>query len=304
MGSHTEVAPHPQIAPRETALVYAALTAQTLISAGTYLAARRAMTELHPLTLVICRFAVSTFVFIGILLITPGAKLPPRSALWKVLGLGLLAGPTNQGFFFLGLYRSSPAHAALLYALTPLGVYLVMLSRKQERVHTTRIAGIAVAFAGVAVLLLGRGLRAAMGPLVGDLLIVVAVVAWVFYTADGKQLSERHGPIRATAWTMSAGALLSFPFAPFVFKADEVLHASHVAIACIVFLGLVTSVISYLLWYYALSRMQASRVAVFSNLQPVATAIAAWLVLGDPLVWEIFVGGALVIAGVRLTQRR
>lgn len=49
--------------------------------------------------------------------------------------------------------------------------------------------------------------------------------------------------------------------------------------------------------------MTASRVAVFSNLQPVATALAAWLILGDRITWEIFVGGALVIAGVRLTQK-
>ncbi|MFL5322516.1 MAG: DMT family transporter, partial [Myxococcaceae bacterium] len=132
----------------------------------------------------------------------------------------------------------------------------------------------------------------------------VAVVAWVFYTADGKALAERLGPMRATAWTMIAGALLSFPFAPLVFKSAAVFHASVVAISCIAFLGVVTSVISYLLWYYALSRMQASRVAVFSNLQPVATALAAWLVLGHELVWEVFVGGALVLVGVRLTQRK
>lgn len=55
--------------------------------------------------------------------------------------------------------------------------------------------------------------------------------------------------------------------------------------------------------YYALSRMTASRVAVFANLQPVATALAAWAVLGDPITWEIVAGGALVIAGVRMTQR-
>ena len=41
--------------------------------------------------------------------------------------------------------------------------------------------------------------------------------------------------------------------------------------------------------------------AVFSNLQPVATALAAWLVLGERIGWEVGVGGVLVLAGVRLT---
>ena len=50
-----------------------------------------------------------------------------------------------------------------------------------------------------------------------------------------------------------------------------------------------------------LGRMEASKVAVFANLQPVATALAAWLWLGEPLTWEMGAGGALVLAGVRLT---
>ncbi|MFL5318655.1 MAG: DMT family transporter, partial [Myxococcaceae bacterium] len=211
---------------RETALVYSALTAQTLISAATYLAASRAMEEIPPLTLVICRFAVSTVCFVALLLVRGAPRVPPKAELLRVLGLGVLAGPINQGFFFLGLAKSTPAHAALLYALTPLGVYLVMLSRRQERMHAGRMLGIAIAFSGVAVLLLGRGLQAAFGPLIGDLSILVAVVAWVFYTADGKALAERLGPMRATAWTMIAGALLSFPFAPLVFKSEAVFHAT------------------------------------------------------------------------------
>jgi len=60
-------------------------------------------------------------------------------------------------------------------------------------------------------------------------------------------------------------------------------------------------VVSYLLWYWALGRADASKVAVFSNLQPVVTAIAAWLVLGERIGWEVAVGGILVLAGVRLT---
>jgi drug/metabolite transporter (DMT)-like permease len=46
----------------------------------------------------------------------------------------------------------------------------------------------------------------------------------------------------------------------------------------------------------------ASKVAIFSNLQPAATAIAAWALLGEALHWTLAIGGVLVIVGVRLTQ--
>lgn len=287
---------------RTQLLVYGALSLQTLISAGTYLAAKRAMVEIPPFTLVLVRFAISAATFAVIVMALPGPKLPPRSAWRRVFWLGFLAGPVNQGMFFHGLSESSPAHAALLYALTPIGVFLVAVWRKEERPRARALLGIAVAFSGVVILLLGRGLESATGPLIGDLFILGAVCAWVLYTVDGRRLIREVGAIRASAFPMIAGTLLMLPVGPLVFDADAVLHASATAIGCAFFLALMTSVLSYMLWSYALSKTAASKVAVFSNLQPVATALAAWAILGDPLTWEIAAGGVLVIAGVRLAQ--
>jgi drug/metabolite transporter (DMT)-like permease len=233
---------------------------------------------------------------------TPGVLVPPSRAMRKVWLLGLFAGPLNQGLFFFGLSKSTPAHAALLYALTPLGVYLYSLLRGRERLSLRTFVGIAIAFLGVGILLLGRGLRAAMGPLVGDLLILGAVIAWVIYTAEGKALTAEHGPVRATAWTMIASALLILPIAPVAIHRSGLLAISGVAVGSILYLAFLTSVVAYLLWYFALSRMEASKVAVFANLQPVVTAIGAWALQGEKLTWEIGVGGVLVLLGVRATQ--
>jgi drug/metabolite transporter (DMT)-like permease len=72
--------------------------------------------------------------------------------------------------------------------------------------------------------------------------------------------------------------------------------------ASIAYLGVLTSVVAYLLWSYALSKVPASRVAIFSNLQPAVTAFAAWALFDEPLHWALAVGGVLVLVGVRLTQ--
>jgi drug/metabolite transporter (DMT)-like permease len=65
----------------------------------------------------------------------------------------------------------------------------------------------------------------------------------------------------------------------------------------------IASVISYLLFYWAIARAEASRVAIWSNLQPVLTALLAWLVYGEQLTASFVLGGAMVLAGVVLTQR-
>jgi drug/metabolite transporter (DMT)-like permease len=202
----------------------------------------------------------------------------------------------------VGLARSTASHAALLYAMTPAGVYLLSLWRGRERLRPGAVAGLLCALAGVFVLLLGRGLSAATGPLWGDLLILVAVGAWVLFTDQGKQLIPTYGSTRMTAWSMVAGALWVSPLLATV-DPGVLAHASAGTWARLGYLGIVTSVISYLLWYFALSRLEASKVAVFSNLQPVFTAVAALLFLQEPIHWELMVGGALVLLGVRLTQR-
>ncbi|RKG93064.1 DMT family transporter [Corallococcus terminator] len=282
--------------------VYSALALQVLISAGTYLAAKRAMTELSPFTVVLWRFLVCGVAFTLLLALTPGPKLPPRSAWKRVALLGLMGGPVNQTLFFSGLSRSTSAHAALLYALTPLGVYVASLVLGRERASRRATAGILTALVGVVVLLLGRGLASAQGSVQGDLLILMAVVAWVIYTTEGRPLAAEHGALRATAWTMTVATALQLPLIPFVLEPGQVWAASFAAKASIVYLGLMTSVVAYLLWYYALSKVPASKVAIFSNLQPAATALAAWAFLDEALHWELALGGALVLVGVRLTQ--
>src|SRR5215475_5015506 len=283
-----------------SAAVVLALLLQTAISGGTYLVAKRALAEVPVQTLVLWRFILSGAVFAGLVAILPGPALPPRRAVGTVLLLGLLAGPLNQGLFFAGLRQSTAAHAALLYALTPIGVYLYSVLRGRETPNTRAGMGLLLAFSGVLVLLLAHGLRALSGVFVGDLLILGAVTAWVLYTAEGKAFIGEHGALRATAWSMIAGALWLLPLAPWALQPELVLGASAVVKGAIVYLALLTSVVSYLLWYWALGRTDASKVAVFSNLQPVATAVAAWLVLGEHIGWEVAVGGALVLAGVRV----
>ena len=76
------------------------------------------------------------------------------------------------------------------------------------------------------------------------------------------------------------------------------------ALLGVTYLVLFSSVASYALWNFALARIEASAAAIFSNLQPVGTALAAWAFLGEPLTVSMLLGGALVLGGVRLSMAR
>lgn len=292
-----------RLAPRDIAPFLAAST-QTALAIGTYLVGKRVTAELPPLTAIAVRSIGSALLLFALLLVLPKPLFPPRRLMVPLVIYGFLVGPINQGAFLVGLSKTSPAHASLLFALTPVGVYLsgVMLGR--ERPSGRRMAGLVSAFAGVFVLLLGRGLAEASGTLVGDLYILLSLSAWVAVTVQTRPVADELGPLKASAWMLVFAGLWVLPFSPLMISVPALQTASPLTLAGLAYLIALSSVASYLLWTFALSRLEASRVAIFANLQPVGTALLAWAVLGEPLSWLLVVGGGLVLVGVRLVTAK
>lgn len=284
--------------------VYLAVGGQTLISACTYLVAQATMKELGPLEVAWFRFVFAGMVYAALFLATGRPLLPPRETMPRVLLLSIVGLVLNQGLFLSGLALSSPTHAAILYALTPAVVLVQGRLFLGERISALRAVGVAVAFVGVGLVLFEKGFRAATETLVGDLLILGAVVSWATYTVLTRPLARSAGSLQTTGWVLMAGGLISLPVGPLVLGGTAAWASVSIeAWMGIAFLVLVTSVIAYLLWGYALGRLEAAKVAVFTNLQPVATAALSWIVLGEGISLAAAAGGLLVIVGVTSTQR-
>jgi drug/metabolite transporter (DMT)-like permease len=293
-----------------SAPVVAALAVYTLLAAATFIVARVALAEFDPLALAQLRFVLAALALIGLAAVRGGgwralaALVPAPGDRAPVAWLGLLGTPVNQAFFLVGLERTTPAHAALLYALTPLLVLALALARGQERVVPLRAGGFVLAFAGVTLLLFERGLAAGGATLAGDGLVLVAVVAWALYTARSRELLARLDPLALTAAATTFGALVFLPVGIPALLAQDFARVSLRGWLGLAYIALATSVASYLIWSWALARAEASRVAAFSYLQPVAAALLAWTVLGLPLTLHFVLSAAVVLAGVALAERR
>ena len=278
----------------------------SVLSAGTYLFAKRALLELSPFEVALARFTLAAAIYSVLLLRRP--QRVARADLVRLTILGFIAIPVNQGFFLYGLSLTTPGHAALLYAMTPVFVFVLALLRREERSSGWKSAGIATAFAGAALVLVTRGQLSgeieASRALLGDLLVLLAVVAWAVYAVWGKPYAERYGVVTTTGITIVTGTLLYLPVGIFFSRAADFRALSGAGWGSIAYLVVLTSVVSYLLYYWALAREDASRVAIWSNTQPVLTALLAWMVYGDPLTPAFAVGGLLVMAGVAMTQQR
>jgi drug/metabolite transporter (DMT)-like permease len=276
----------------------------SVISAGTYLAAKRALGELSPFEVALFRFSLAG-AFYGGLWRWSGVRISRRD-LAALAALGVVAIPVNQGLFLYGMSLTTPGHGALLYALAPVFVFLLARWRLGERTTTLKVAGVSLAFAGVVVVLAGRGavgLALAWRGLLGDVLILVAVAAWSLYAVATKPYAERYGALASTGAALGAGSAVYLPVGLALSDLSALGRASPGGWASLLYLAIASSVVAYLLYAWALRRADASRVAIWSNTQPVLTALLAWALYGEPVTATFVAGGAMVIAGVVLTER-
>ena len=212
--------------------------------------------------------------------------------------------PLNQGFFLFGLTLSTASHAALLYALTPAVVFLLARRYLKEGNAREKLIGIVVAFTGVIFILLDRGLARQIGVLRGDLLMLIAVLSWAVYTISSKELLSRYDPMTLTTWVLVSGTAMCLPAALIPHAIPPLRSITLPVWGGIFYLAVGTSVIAYPLWLYALRSLEASKVAITTNAQPVLTSVSSWLVFGERFGPAFFLGAALILFGVSWVETR
>lgn len=283
--------------------VYTILIAEQVVASGTFVAAKWALVDFPPMTLAFLRFLIASSGLYIIHRAWPGRRPIERSDWGKFALLGTLSVVVNQAFFLYGLKFTTPTHSAMLYGATPVFVFLLAIPLIRERSSLLKVAGVLVTFIGVGVIVSGHGFTWAGQAWLGDLLILVAVLAWALYTVLGKPLVAKYGAVHVTAISLIAGTLFFAPVGLFTLRGFDAAAITARGWWSLLYIAIGTSVICYTIWFWGLGRLEATKVAVFNNLQPVVTAFLSYWLMGEELGTRLIVGGVLVIFGVILTER-
>ena len=284
--------------------MYPVLFLQQLIASSTHLFAKSITATIHPAMVVLIRGAFSCLAY-GLWMLFQRKKLKPFEMRDTVgfLVLGLINISINQLMFIWGVSYTTAPNAALAYALTPAFVLIIASSFYGEKITRWKLIGIIVAIFGTVLVLLERGLELNSKHFWGNLMVLGASCSWAFYTTLGKKFAQKYGALQSTALSMISGFLLYTPIftlLPVEFNLGIITPFNWFQLF---YLGVVTSGAGYALWYYALTKGDASKVSVFNNLQPIFTTILAYIFLGTQPSALFIVGGVIAIIGVVLTQR-
>jgi drug/metabolite transporter (DMT)-like permease len=216
--------------------------------------------------------------------------------------IGVCGIAVNQVCFLIGLSLTSASHAALVIGLTPFMVLFLAWFRGQEAFTSNRAIGLAVAVCGM-LLLQKPSASAQTASLLGDVLILGAGLSFAVYTVFGKELAAEHGGMAVIAVSYAAGAIFLLPMTLFFASRFDFSQVSAAAWWSFGYMSVVSSVLCYIGWAYALKRLSASRLTAFSYLQPLVATLLALPMLGEPITAALVSGGGLIMAGVFLSER-
>lgn len=230
--------------------------------------------------------------------------LPTDRKGWRLLTISTLSGFVGFPLLFsLALAHTSTAHAALVLAFAP--VLTGLIGALVERRRPTRWwwGGVAVALAGELLLILLRGQDSGEATLHGDLLALASCFAVAGGYVAGSRLSPSLGTWSVTAWGAVLGSLALAPLLAILFGAGGFPHAGPMAWAATVWLALVSSLLAYVAWYWALASGGVARISTLQFLQPVVTLVLAVAIFSESVGPALLLSGAAILAGVGMARR-
>lgn len=263
---------------------------------------KAALGVFQPLAFNAVRFPLASVALLAVTQLS-GRPLPARRYWVPLAGYGVLGNTLYQIGFIEGLGLTRAGNAALLMAANPVLTAAISHWRGHERMGPRDWLGIALSAAGVGLVVLGSGLEVGFGTtVVGDLLILGAVLCWALYAVGSSPLVRDLGATTMTAWTTALGTvpilLIGLPS-----LVTQPWHAvTPAAWGAVLYASLGAIVTGYLLWARGIKQLGSTRVALYSNFTPVFAFLAAWPLLGEtPTVWQV-AGGAAIVSGMYLTR--
>jgi len=228
--------------------------------------------------------------------------LPAPRPLWRLIVIGLCMGFGGFAFTFIGLRTASPSAATIVAQLgLPITTLLSVLVLG-ETVHWRRGLGIALAFAGV-LLVMWRpdDLHASTG-------LIWCAAGSIAASVGAVMMKQMEGvrPLRFQAWvglsSVAPLALLSGFLEPGAAKIA--IDAGWAFVGAVAFSGLVVSVLGHTLYFMMIQRYEANLVAPLTLMTPLFTIALGVAITHDVIDLQMAAGSALALAGVLIIAFR
>jgi len=250
----------------------------------------------------ILRYAIAAPGFAYILWRARGLPGLTRGDAARVASAGLLVVVGYHIFLNVGTRYTTAGIAALVVALAPGMTMILAFTFGLDRWSARRVLGLAVAFAGVAIVVaLGSGSDLSLDSAKGPVIVLGAPLAFALYNVILKPLLGRYDLLALTAASSLIGIVGLVPFARSS-TVDEIVDATPTEAVLLLYLGVLATLLGYIFWNLGLKGLGPTRAVAYTYaISPLAVTFGA-VFLDEPVTIWLALGGILVVGGIATAQ--
>ena len=205
---------------------------------------------------------------------------------------------------YFGAQYTSATNISLVVATMPVMTILFAWVMNREKPFALQAVGIMISIIGV-LIIISQGSWQVLSTLSfnpGDLLIVLSIASWSFYSVLLKNNQINISPISLLTVLIFFGVLCILPFYVWEFSVFQGFELKITTVIIFLYLGIFPSIVSYLCWNFGVKTAGASIASVFMYLLPVFTSIIAFIFLNENLFLYHFAGGLLILFGLIMSS--
>jgi len=283
------------------------LLAAIAVWGGSFIATKIAVSQVSPVTVVWSRF------LIGLIILGWFARRRGELGIHsgkhglEFLWLGFLGITLHQWLQSSGLVTSEAATTAWIVSTTPIFMALLGWLFLKEKITSGILLGILTASLGV-LLVVSKGdissvFKGNFGE-PGDILILISAPNWAVFSVLSRPALQKHSAIKVTFYVLLFGWILTSIQFLGVDKWAEFRQLTIAGWLSIAYLGVLCSALAYIFYNDGLQALPASQVGVFLYIEPLVATLVAAMILSERIVLATLAGGALILFGVWLVNRR
>ncbi len=252
--------------------------------------------QMNPILLAFVRLGISSFVLLVAYSFTRRNGIDradrKRVILTGIIGMGLYFCFEN-----LGIQRTSGSLAAIIFTTVPIMGIIADRIIFKSTITRIKIIAVGIATIGVLVIVTGGSTNSDLtGEVSGYFFMILAAALWTLFISLSKPLYDKYSLLTIITYQTSIGALFLLPFA--AFYTYQLLSITPGTWMIIITIALACTISAEFTYAFAISRLSVTTVASFENIIPVVAVLTGYLVFGELITFQQFVGGAVIIASV------
>lgn len=288
-------------------MAYLGLSLAVFFWAVNTIIAKAVILQIKPMTLSFYRWLFALIIILPFA-VSPLRKDSPliRRNLRYLFILAVPSVAVYNSILYFGAQYTTATNISLVVATMPVMTLLFSWVMNKEKPDFLQSIGVMISISGM-LMIIAKGsfdllLGLSFNP--GDLLIVLSIASWAFYSVLLKRKQINISPISFLTVLICLGIVCILPFYVWellIFKGFEV---NLVNISIFLYLGIFPSILSYIFWNYGVRTAGASIASIFMYLLPVFTSVIAFIFLHEDLFSYHFYGGFLILVGLVLSSLR